>query len=69
MGGFTCRHDITPRSACKFCLAEDARMRRASERSTQAPKPKRATAKERHARLIEENKHLLAEQEKQSPTT
>jgi hypothetical protein len=30
-----CRHDITPRRACKLCRAEDERMRRASKRKTQ----------------------------------
>ena len=59
--GFTCRHDITPRSACKACRNEDDRMRRASQRSQPTPKPKCLSAKERHARLVEENIRILAE--------
>ena len=65
--GFTCRHDVTPRSACKLCKAEDARMRRAATR-----KPPKAPLATRRARLIEENRRLLAEDEalkNKSPTT
>ena len=28
--GLTCRHDVTPRSKCKLCKAEDGKMYRAS---------------------------------------
>ena len=57
--GLTCRHDVTPRSACKLCKAEDRRMGR-------PPKPPKAPLATRRARLIEENRRLLAEQEKTS---
>lgn len=50
--GFTCRHDVTPRSACKLCKAEDDRMRRPLKRS-------------RKFKIdIEETQRLLAEKDK-----
>jgi hypothetical protein len=47
--GFPCRHDVTPRSACKLCRAEDDRMRR-------PPKRKQFRIS------IEETKRILAEE-------
>ena len=38
--GLTCRHDVTPRSACKLCKAEDARMRRGPNAIHRKPKKK-----------------------------
>ena len=59
--GFTCRHDVTPRSSCKLCMAEDARMNRAST-AKPARKPK-LSAKERHKFLVEMNRRILSEKD------
>jgi hypothetical protein len=61
--GLTCRHDVTPRSACRLCMAEDNRMRRASQRAAKSPPKPKLSAKERYRLLVEANRRILAEQD------
>jgi hypothetical protein len=53
----TCRHDITPRYLCKLCKAEDDLMRRPSKR--------KEPIAIRRARLLEENRRLLAKADRE----
>jgi hypothetical protein len=49
--GLTCRHDITPRSSCKLCKAEDDLMRRPHK-----PHKPRLSAREANKLLVELNR-------------